>query len=72
MAGDGSASPSRRSRSSVVLIRSLGTVWSKYPKGETHMASARSGARTETWPATRLSQPPRARIRRATATRKAG
>src|SRR5579862_5542045 len=66
MAGDGSQSPSSRARSNEVLMTRSGTVSSKYSNGLTQKASS-PGARTLTWPATALSHPSRARMRRAMA-----
>src|SRR5580704_17890003 len=63
MAGDGSQSPSSSSRSSDVLMTRSGRLSSKYWNGLTQKASS-PGARTLTWPATALSHPSRARMRR--------
>src|SRR6478735_3559545 len=63
IAGDGSQSPSSSVRSIPTLMTRSGSDSSKYSNGVTQNASSPS-ARALTWPATRLSQPLRARIRR--------
>src|SRR5687768_9936190 len=68
MAGEGSQSPSTSARSELTFTTWSGSVSSKYSNGETQNASSPS-ARALTCPATRLSQPLRARMRRAAAMR---